>query len=171
MPCRTAEPQGFGVPALYFVVATRLTIERKLRAGAGLLALGHVPPFGGVVANRGYPVRVAVKGHSHAGVSHSYVVASPVPENHRRESRDLYSPLKDTPGLFLAFGELADHEIDEDVWRDWFTRNGVLALRPGSPYMASVKGGSEETFSRFVEEARIANGVLRSWEAATAEQT
>jgi len=34
--------------------------------------------------------------------------------------------------------------------------------------MAAAKGGPEETFSRFVEEAQIANGVLRLWEAATA---
>jgi len=98
----------------------------------------------------------------------AYVLATPVPKEERRDKRDLYAPLKDTPGLFLEFAELADHKIDEEVWRDWFTRYGVLGLRPALPYMASVKGGTEESFSRFVEEARIANGVLRLWEAATA---
>lgn len=97
-----------------------------------------------------------------------YVVATPVPREQWRENWDRYAPLKDTPGLFLEFAELADHEVTEEVWRDWFTRYGVLGLRPALPYMASVKGGPEESFSRFVEEARIANGVLRLWEAATA---
>ncbi len=96
------------------------------------------------------------------------MLATPVPREQWRENGDLYAPLKDTPGLFLEFAGLADHEITEDVWRDWFTRYGVLGLRPALPNMASVRGGPEETFSRFVEEARIANGVLRLWEAATA---
>ena len=102
------------------------------------------------------------------GEDDAYVVATPVSQEERREKRDLYAPLKDTPSLFLEFAELADHQIDEDVWRDWFTRYGVLGLRPALPYMASVKGGPEETFTRFVEEARIANAVLRLWKAATA---
>jgi hypothetical protein len=108
----------------------------------------------------GYEVR-------RAGGGDAYVMASPVPRRQRRESRRLAAPLRDTPDLFLEFAELADHEIDEEVWRDWFTRYGVLGLKPALPYMASVEGGPEETFSRFVDEARIANGVLRLWEAAT----
>jgi hypothetical protein len=55
------------------------------------------------------------------------------------------------------------------VWRYWFTRYGVLGLRPGpTPYLAEARGGPEETLSGFIREAEIANGVLRLWEAATA---
>lgn len=99
----------------------------------------------------------------------AYVVATSVPQEEQRESRELYAPLKDVPGLFLEFAGLADRKIDEEVWRDWFNRYGVLGLGLGpTPYMAAANGGPEETFSGFVREAQIANGVLRLWEAATA---
>jgi hypothetical protein len=101
----------------------------------------------------------------------AYVVETPLPREQQRENRDPYAPLKDMPGLFLEFAELADRKIDEEVWRDWFTRYGVLGLGPGlTPYLSAAKGGPEETFSGFVREAQIANGVLRLWEAATAPE-
>jgi hypothetical protein len=98
----------------------------------------------------------------------AYVVGRRGTRQHRRENWDLYSPLKDKPELFLEFAELADREIDEEAWRDWWTRNGVLGLGGSTPYLAAAGGGPEETFSGFVEEARIANAVLRLWEAAHA---
>jgi hypothetical protein len=101
----------------------------------------------------------------------------------REQGLYMYSPLVDTPKLFLEFASLPDDPgLDEDlntkhnktVWLDWVHAYGVLGLTPpmtsdpGADRMR--QGGRVDTLSRFVREARYANAALRLYEAATAPE-
>jgi hypothetical protein len=101
----------------------------------------------------------------------------------------VYWPLVEKPGLFLGFVRLADDggldnaatpaELDTDknaaVALDWAWEHGTLGLTRVEPddfgfRGASTLGGEADTVADFAEQAWIANGCLRLYEAATAEE-
>ena len=101
----------------------------------------------------------------------------------REQGLYMYSPLIDTPKLFLEFAGLPeDAGFDEEpntehnktVVLDWVHSYGVLGVTP--PVSSDVganrmrQGGREDTVSRFVSEALYANATLRLYEAATAQE-
>jgi hypothetical protein len=109
----------------------------------------------------------------------------------RRKARKegwVYSPLVREPDLFLKFARLADDggldnaatvdgldtDKNADAALDWAETYGVLGLTPGVEVEgfrgASTRGGKEDTVSSFAYEAWVANGCLRLYEAATAEE-
>jgi len=110
----------------------------------------------------------------------------------RREARRegwVYWPLVEEPELFLKFARLADEgmldasptvdELDTDknaqAAKDWAETYGVLGLtRVVADEFgfrgASTKGGMADTVAAFAHEAWVANGCLRLFEAATAEE-
>jgi hypothetical protein len=110
----------------------------------------------------------------------------------RREARKegwVYWPLVDKPDLFLEFARLADEgkldnaptvrELDTDRNTDtaleWAWEHGVLGLTRTPPGEfdfrgAYTYGGEEDTVAAFAYEAWVANGCLRLYEAATAEE-
>src|SRR5215211_113571 len=101
----------------------------------------------------------------------------------------VYWPLVEKPGLFLEFARLADDgrldnaatrdELDTDknavaAW-DWAWEHGTLGLTRVGPDEfdcrgASTLGGEVDTVAAFAHEAWVANGCLRLFEAATAEE-
>lgn len=101
----------------------------------------------------------------------------------------VYWPLVENPDLFLEFARLADDggldnastvdELDTDKNRDaalaWAREHGVLGLTFFGPddfgfRPASTLGGKADTVAAFAHEAWKANGYLRLYEAATAEE-
>jgi hypothetical protein len=106
-------------------------------------------------------------------------------DNARKESYP-YQPLVRFPDLFLKFARLADaggldgaetkEGLDTDgnaaVALQWAHDHGVLGLtllKKDGSRGASTLGGKEETVAAFAHEAWVANGCLRLYEAATAE--
>lgn len=98
----------------------------------------------------------------------------------REQGLYVYSPLVDTPKLFLEFASLPENpgfeeepntEHNTTVVLDWIHAYGVLGVTPptssdpGADHMR--QGGREDTLSRFVAEAHNANAALRLYEAAT----
>lgn len=99
-----------------------------------------------------------------------------------------YWPLVDKPDLFLKFARLADdgglddavpvYGLDTDknaeVARDWAWEHGTLGQTLGREVDGfqgvSTRGGKADTVSNFAEEAWRANGCLRLYEAATADE-
>jgi hypothetical protein len=85
------------------------------------------------------------------------------------EILDEYNPLL-VRGLFLEFAELAEEgEITQEDWLDWTKGWGVLGVGWRERQVNLHRGGHEEKFSIFKHEAKLANWVLRLYEAATAE--
>jgi len=101
----------------------------------------------------------------------------------------LYYPLVREPDLFLKFARLADEgklddaptldELDTDknaeAALDWAWEHGVLGLTRVPPDEfgfrgASTYGGEADTVAAFANEAWVANGCLRLYEAATADE-
>ncbi|MBD0328030.1 MAG: hypothetical protein ICV68_16520 [Pyrinomonadaceae bacterium] len=99
----------------------------------------------------------------------------------------VYWPLVRHLELFLTFAGLADDggldnaatvdELDTDknasVTLDWAQTYGILGLTPVEVdgfRGASTRGGEADTVASFAHEAWVANGCLRLYEAATAEE-
>jgi hypothetical protein len=101
----------------------------------------------------------------------------------------VYWPLVENPDLFLEFAHLADDGgldnaasvdgLDTDknasALLDWAREHGTLGLTRVEPdgfgfRGASTRGGEADTVAAFAYEAWIANGCLRLYEAATAEE-
>ncbi len=91
-----------------------------------------------------------------------------------------YRPLVIYPSLFLEFARLADdggldEELDteknREVALEWVQAYGVLGLTPLShpgAWWADPRGGTGDTIWRFAEEAWIAHGALRLYQAVVA---
>jgi hypothetical protein len=121
-----------------------------------------------------------------------YLLAVEPDESERRElctKSGVYWPLVENPDLFLEFARLADDggldnaptrdELDtdknRDVALDWAREHGTLGLTRVGPDEfgfrgASTLGGEDDTVAAFAHEAWAANGCLRLYEAATAEE-
>jgi hypothetical protein len=100
----------------------------------------------------------------------------------------VYWPLTREPELFLKFARLADDggldnaatvdgldtDKNADAALDWADTYGVLGLTPGVEVEgfrgASTRGGKADTVAAFAYDAWVANGCLRLYEAATAEE-
>jgi hypothetical protein len=101
----------------------------------------------------------------------------------------VYLPLVEYPDLFLRFARLADEgklddattkeELDTDknaeAAKDWAETYGTLGLTRVEPDEfgfrgAYTLGGEADTVAAFAHEAWVANGCLRLYEAATAEE-
>jgi hypothetical protein len=101
----------------------------------------------------------------------------------------VYWPLAREPDLFLRFARLADegkldnapteNELDTDknaeTAKEWAETYGTLGLTRVGPDEfgfrgARTRGGKDDTVAAFAKEAWIANGCLRLYEAATAEE-
>lgn len=104
----------------------------------------------------------------------------------RKESYP-YQPLVREPHLFLKFARLADggglddaktkEDLDTEknttVAKDWARTYGVLGLtlvEKDGQRGASTIGGKMETVADFAHEAWVANGCLRLYETATADE-
>jgi hypothetical protein len=88
----------------------------------------------------------------------------------RRNIGEYYMPLKDHPDLFARFARLGDDgEIGREAWLAWLHEYGVLGVLPDrtGPYQ---RNGTTDSFSRFVQEALLANRTLKLFEAVTADQ-
>ncbi len=88
----------------------------------------------------------------------------------RRNIGESYMPLKDSPDLFARFARLADGgEIGREAWLEWLHEYGVLGVLPGR--MGRYQRNEvTDSFSRFVQEALLANRILKAFEAVTADQ-
>jgi hypothetical protein len=78
-----------------------------------------------------------------------------------------YMPLEDYSDLFDRFARLADQdEIGRGVWLGWLHEYGVLGVLPGGTGR-DQRNDITDSFSDFLQEARLANQTLRLFEAVT----
>jgi hypothetical protein len=116
------------------------------------------------------------------------LVRQDIERRNLRKEGWVYWPLVREPELFLKFARLADDggldnaatvdgldtDKNADAALDWTETYGVLGLTPAVEVEgfrgASTRGGKADMVSSFAYEAWLANGCLRLYEAATAEE-
>jgi hypothetical protein len=80
---------------------------------------------------------------------------------------EYYSPLLETPGLFLEFSKLADRgEVSREQWLGWVKTYGVLGALPEGKPVIAMRDTTTDVYSVFLEEARLASRTRRLFEAA-----
>lgn len=127
------------------------------------------------------------KGRVAPGSSEEALMAQAMERTKARKEVWSYHPLVKEPDLFLQFARLADadgldgastkEELDTEknaaVAEEWAHDYGVLGLtlfEKDGQRGASTVGGKKETVAAFAQEAWVANGCLRLYEAATSNE-
>lgn len=81
---------------------------------------------------------------------------------------EYYSPLVDTPALFLKFSRLADKGgVSTGEWIAWIEKYGVLGALPERKHVTAKRDYTQDAYSLFVEEAQRASRTRRLFEATT----
>jgi hypothetical protein len=87
-----------------------------------------------------------------------------------------YTPLIDTPHLFLEFARLEEQKDKDQAMPEWIGRRGLLGMHRTEPrafleHSYSERGGLGETVEVFREETRRANKLLSLYEAVLSRDT